>query len=156
MREVEKGHELKVELVERDDVLPLRHSVLRTGQPESSTYFGGDDQPGAAHLGVRDVSGELIGIATIHPAPSRLEGTTPAWRLRGMATAPTARGTGVGGLLLRRALTEAVARGARLIWCHARVPVVGFYENAGLVARGDVFDEPGIGPHQYLSLTLAD
>lgn len=145
-----------VQLVERDDVIALRHAVLRTGQPLSTTHFDGDDLPGATHLGVRDGTGTLVGVATIHPARSALEGTEPAWRIRGMATDPSVRGTGIGGLLLRRALTEAIARGARLVWCHARVPVVGFYEHEGLVARGDEFDEPLIGPHQYLSIELAD
>jgi predicted GNAT family N-acyltransferase len=145
-----------VELIDRDELIPLRHAVLRTGLPRETCFFAGDDLPGATHLGVRDESGELIGVASIHPGRSALEGTEPAWRVRGMATSPETRGTGVGGLVLRRALTEAVARGARLVWCHARVPVVGFYEHHGFVAAGDEFDEPDIGPHRYLSIELAD
>ncbi|MCP5028068.1 MAG: GNAT family N-acetyltransferase [Actinomycetia bacterium] len=150
-----KGPIPAVELVERDEVIPLRHAVLRTGQPRASCHFDGDELAGATHLGIRDGTGTLVGVATIHPARSVLEGIEPAWRIRGMATDPKVRGTGVGGLLLRRALTEALARGARLVWCHARVPAVGFYEHVGLEARGDEFEEPLIGPHRYLSIRLA-
>ena len=37
--------------------------------------------------------------------------------------------------------------GGGLLWCNARLAAVGFYERAGMVTTGDVWEEPVIGPH---------
>jgi predicted GNAT family N-acyltransferase len=45
---------------------------------------------------------------------------------------------------LMRAISTAKKHGARKIYLHAQVAVIGFYESAGFRCVGSVFDEAGI------------
>lgn len=74
------------------------------------------------------------------------------WRVRGMATAPEARGRGLGAQVLHELIGHARGHGATRIWCYARPAARTLYERAGFVAVGEPFDEPGLGPHQRMEL----
>jgi GNAT superfamily N-acetyltransferase len=88
-----------VERATRDEILPVRHSVLRPGLPLETAYYPDDDGPDVFHLAER-ARGAVIACATFFPEP--LDGE-PAWRFRGMATLPEYRNRGVGGRLLEPA-----------------------------------------------------
>jgi predicted GNAT family N-acyltransferase len=135
------------------EVLPLRRAVLRAHQRLEEVAFGGDDAPSSFHAGVRE-QGELVGVATIceegHPVrPARGD-----WRVRGMATVPTARGRGVGGALLAACLDHARAHGGRRVWCTARTPAAALYARAGFLAETAPYELPSIGPHVRMALDL--
>ena len=66
-----------------------------------------------------------------------------------MAVLKSWRRRGVGTTLLQRAVAAARTLGAREIYLHAQVPVIGFYETMGFRPVGLVFDEAGI-PHQKM------
>ena len=68
-----------------------------------------------------------------------------------MAVLKNYRGKGVGRKLLQRAIAKAKQLGARTIYLHAQVPVIGFYEKLGFRSVGPVFDEAGI-PHRKMVL----
>ena len=78
----------------------------------------------------------------------------PGWRVRGMATAPAARGRGLGALVLAALIDHARAQGAELIWCAARPRAVPLYERAGFVPEGEQYDVPDLGPHRRMRLSL--
>jgi len=61
-----------------------------------------------------------------------------------MAVLKSHRRKGVGAKLLERALATAKKFGARKIYLHAQVAVIGFYEKLGFRCVGPVFDEAGI------------
>jgi GNAT superfamily N-acetyltransferase len=68
-----------------------------------------------------------------------------------MATATELQGAGIGAALL--AFAEDYLRknsGARLFWCNARVRAVPFYVKHGWVPASEIFQIPGVGPHQKL------
>jgi predicted GNAT family N-acyltransferase len=69
-----------------------------------------------------------------------------------MAVLKRYRSKGVGKKLLKRAIAIARRRGAKRIYLHAQVPVIGFYESMGFHCVGPVFDEAGI-PHRKMNLT---
>jgi hypothetical protein len=50
-----------------------------------------------------------------------------------------------------------VARRGGVVWCTARTSAAGFYQRAGLVARGASYDVPAIGPRitMYLPVEAA-
>ena len=82
---------LVVRLARLEEILPLRHAVLRPGKPASAAVFDRDDD--AVHIGAWD--GEVVvGCATVFADPWAGADGYPAepaaWRLRGMAVAPTA------------------------------------------------------------------
>ncbi len=72
----------------------------------------------------------------------------PAWQLRGMATAPDSRGTGLGRAVV--AFIESDIRttqSVRLLWCNARVPASRFYLKMGWQVVSEEFEIPTAGPH---------
>ena len=135
--------------VRPDQIYTLRHRVLRAALPPEAARFEHDFHPHAAHFGVIADDNDLIGCVSIHPAD--LDGE-PAWRLRGMAVDPTRQTAGIGRQLL--AAVEAHVRAAaglpKLIWCHARLPAVGFYERCGWTAVSGIYDVPTAGPHRKM------
>jgi predicted GNAT family N-acyltransferase len=68
-----------------------------------------------------------------------------------MAVLKTYRHKGIGQKLLRQAISAARRRGAKELYLHAQVPVIGFYEAEGFRCRGSVFEEAGI-PHRKMIL----
>jgi predicted GNAT family N-acyltransferase len=128
------------------EIVALRHTVLRPGLPPESAAFDGDDAPTTRHYGAF-AAGESVGCLSF----MRSDRGGPAHQLRGMATAASARGTGIGRALLRFADEALVAAtGIRGLWCNARVESVGFYERMGWEVVSDVFDVPGVGPHRVM------
>jgi GNAT superfamily N-acetyltransferase len=75
------------------------------------------------------------------------DGEAGAWRVRGMATAPHARGQGAGAAVLQALLRHASAAGASRVWCNARLPARAFYERAGFRVVSEEFEIPQIGAH---------
>jgi predicted GNAT family N-acyltransferase len=66
-----------------------------------------------------------------------------------MAVLKSFRRKGVGTKLLKRAVSTARTRGAKRIYLHAQVRVVGFYQRMNFRCVGPVFDEAGI-PHRKM------
>ena len=133
---------MQVREVRPADTVELRRQVLRGGRPVA---LPGDAEP-AFHVGVFE-GAELLATGNVRVDPAPWEPAVPAWRLRGMATAPEHRGRGAGALVLDALMAHARAHGGGVLWCNARVPAQRFYERAGLVVRGDPWVDPEIGPH---------
>jgi predicted GNAT family N-acyltransferase len=132
---------VRVEQVDVDVVRPLRAAVLRAGRPWRESVYPQDDLATTVHLAAYDPAGLLVGCSTWFadpwehvPVPAAL-----TWRLRGMASAPEARGTGAGGALLVRGFAVAAAAGADLLWCQARTTARGFYAHYGMREQGGEF-----------------
>jgi predicted GNAT family N-acyltransferase len=68
-----------------------------------------------------------------------------------MAVLKSYRRKGLGKRLLKRAVQKARQSGAKKIYLHAQVAVIGFYENLNFRCVGPVFDEAGI-PHRKMVL----
>ena len=139
------GRTVTVEEVPAGVTYPLRGAVLRPGRP---VQMPGDDDPATFHLVARTAEGQVVGVLRFHPEPCpwRPEARA-AWHLRGMATDPAVRSTGVGRALVAEGLARLAARGADLVWCDARVAASGFYERMGFSAVTEPYDMPPIGPH---------
>jgi predicted GNAT family N-acyltransferase len=141
-----------IQRVSVDVIRPLRRVVLRPGLPIEESAYAEDDLPSTVHLAAYAGDGGVVGCVTVFPEPH--DGVADAWRLRGMATTPEVRGTGVGARLLAAAVDAARAVGASLLWCNAREPAEGFYARHGFVAVGELFDVGVIGPHRLMRLAL--
>ena len=127
-----------------EELIDLRHTVLRAGLPREAAVFPGDEAHSARHYGAF-AGREVLCCATLHA--SEWEGE-PAFQLRGMATSPAARRAGLGRRVLERIEAELPADGAStLLWCNARVPSVAFYRAMGWAVVSEPFDIPTAGPH---------
>jgi GNAT superfamily N-acetyltransferase len=124
----------------------IRLEVLRPGRPASEVAYPGDESALAEHLGAFE-AGRLVAIATFVPEACPGVDGVDAWRLRGMATVPSARGRGLGGQLLTHGVARTLRLGASLIWCHGRTSARTFYERHEFRAVGDEFVTPHTGPH---------
>ena len=124
----------------------IRLEVLRPGRPASEVAYPGDESEFAEHLGAFE-DDKLVSVATFVPEACPSQDGAGAWRLRGMATVPSAQGRGLGGQLLSYGLERALPQGAALIWCYGRTSARAFYERHGFRASGDEFLIPHTGPH---------
>lgn len=132
---------------------PLRLEVLRPGRPAQDAVYPGDDDNTSVHFAA-EAARAVVGIASLY-AQTRPGGPSPAWRLRGMATAPKARGAGVGAALLRACIDHVAAHGGGELWCNARVSASGFYARHGFGVVGERFEIEGIGAHEVMRRTIA-
>lgn len=148
------------------EIFALRWAVLRTGLPRETAVYPEDAQEGTFHVAAYDDAGTVAGCVTFFPEPFPREtafpgetvfpgeAAAPAYRFRGMASAPEARGQGYGAAVLRAGLAEAAVRGARLAWCNGRTSARGFYEHQGFNATGEEFEIAPIGPHHVFVTKL--
>jgi len=125
----------------------LRQTVLRPH--ETVDEVASRESADAFVVGAFD-GDELVAAGLIAP-----DGEPGGWRIRGMATAPPARGQGVGTGVLEALLAHALAAGAQRIWCNARTPARSLYERAGLRVVSEEFELPRIGPHVVMELRTA-
>lgn len=129
-----------VEIVEVDagETHDLRRRVLRDGTASDVVVFDGDDDPTTFHLAA--VSGNrVVAISTWLERPHPDRPGERAFQLRGMATEPDRRGTGLGARLLAAGLDRCAVAGARRVWARARTTAVGFYEQHGFASVGPVY-----------------
>jgi GNAT superfamily N-acetyltransferase len=127
-----------------DEILALRHTVLRPGRPLDTARFAGDDEATTVHVGAFAGAG-LVACASVMRRP--LDGED-ALQLRGMATAPDRAGRGIGTAVLRFVEEDlAPSMGFRLLWCNARTSASGFYAGAGWMLVSSAFEVPDVGPH---------
>jgi GNAT superfamily N-acetyltransferase len=142
-----EGSEIVVRPARWEEIVDLRHAVLRQGLPREEAIFPGDDAATSRHCGAfcADV---VVGCATFHASEWESE---PAWQLRGMATLPEFRGKGVGRAVLEAMEADFEVAGhppaGTLLWCNARTPAVGFYETMGWRVVSERFEIPTAGPH---------
>ena len=127
----------------------VRLPVLRPGLSPETTILDRDDDPGTRHFGAFH-DARLCGVATFFAEPCPLRPRPRGFRLRGMATLQDMQGRGAGRALVAEGVRVAVASGAALMWCNARVSARGFYEKLGFVAVGDEFALPVAGPHYVM------
>lgn len=136
-----------------EEIIDLRHRILRYGLGRSEAIFAGDELPSNFHFGAFDED-EAVGCATFHLNQWENE---PAWQLRGMATGEKVRGTGVGKRLLGFGLAAVYGRSPIMwFWCNARVPAIPFYLRMGWKIASDEFDIVTAGPHRKMTWNIFD
>ena len=102
--------------------------------------FEGDEERDAFHLAAVDPDGTVAAAVTFleRECPGR-PGVHPARQLRGMAVAEDRQGSGLGAAVLAAGLTRCRAEGVAVVWAHARLGSVDWYEAHGLAAEGEVY-----------------
>lgn len=136
------------------EIRPLRHRVLRPGQPFQDTVYAGDDDHTTVHFGAF-AGDRLVGAASLYREDRPGAGEVRhGWRLRGMATDPGARGQGHARDLLAACVDHVASAGGGELWCNARAVAAGFYRRAGFEVVGEEFDVPGVGAHFVMRRTV--
>jgi GNAT superfamily N-acetyltransferase len=144
--------DVRIRLGTAAELIGLRHAILRPGLPRETAIFDDDEHPQTRHVVALLGKDRVVGCATV--IPSTWDGAA-AWQLRAMATAPVVRGTGVGRAVLTYVENLLLAHtDTHLLWCHARVSAVGFYEKLGWRVVSEVLDIPPAGPHVKMTKSL--
>lgn len=131
---------------ELEEIIDLRHVVLRHGLPREEAIFAGDRAATSRHYGAF-LDGRIVGCASLHA--STWDGQ-PAWQLRGMASADSARRMGVGRRLLAFLEDDVTDVAPRPLWCNARIGALDFYKAMGWTIQSELFDIPTAGPHHRM------
>ena len=143
---------MHIKEVSLNEIIPLRHSILRKGKPVSSCYFEEDQHEGTFHLGAFVLS-KLVGIATFIPHYD--EGSKLLhFQLRGMAIEVTHQGKGVGRKIIKYVFPILVAKNGATLWCNARESAFAFYQKMGFEIMGNAFDIPSVGTHYKMQKQL--
>lgn len=138
-----------IRFITAQQTLPLRSQVLRNGLKESECIFDHDLYPSTFHMGYFE-DGQLVSILTcMQENHGKLP--KPAYRLRGMATAPDSRFKGYAGKLLLAAMEHLRDQlHTDYLWFNARAIAFPFYESLGFEFMSDEFEIPEIGPHREM------
>lgn len=138
-----------------DKIIDLRHEILRPGYPRDSAFFDGDDEPSTLHFVAYNAQKPDQPICCASYYLNNWEGT-PAYQLRGMATAKDFQKRGIGKALTSFAedLIEK-EKGINIFWCNARIEAVRFYEGQGWTCSGEEFFMKGVGPHIKMTKGIA-
>jgi len=150
---VSKLDAISIRRATADQIIDLRHAILRAGLPRETAIFPGDDAATSRHYAALAAK-RVVGCATLHLNQLQDE---PAWQLRGMATTPEYRAKGLGTAILMvvedEILNDPLA--TRLLWCNARVPAAGFYTKLGWTIASEQFEVPTAGPHYRMWKRIA-
>lgn len=131
---------------------PVRQRVLRPNQRAEELVYPGDDDKDTFHLGAMSAKNEVVAILSMYFDP-RPDTNEPGWRIRGMASIPESRGTGMGRKLVEHARDRVWESQRLAIWCNARQSAFGFYEKLGFEIVGELFEIDGIGTHAVMVLS---
>jgi predicted GNAT family N-acyltransferase len=130
-KELEKALRIRIRVFVREQGVPAEIEL-------------DDDDKRALHL-LASLGGRAVGTARVVMRGGKA-------KIGRMAVLKSHRRKKVGKKLLTRAITTAKKQGARKIYLHAQVAVIGFYESAGFRCVGPVFDEAGIA-HRKMVLS---
>lgn len=86
-----------------------------------------------------DERGTINGVVRLMPKSAETGHDSLRRQVRQVAVASSARGKGVGRILMRGIEDRAALQGAKLLWLEARSSAYTFYENLGYVRQGDEF-----------------
>lgn len=126
-----------------DRLRPIREEVfiLEQNVPVELEWDGEDED--ALHLLAESQAGECIGTARM----------LADGHIGRVAVLKPWRGRGVGSELMRSMLEAARKRGLKIAFLDAQVNAIGFYEQFGFHAEGEIFMDAGI-PHRHMTLSL--
>ena len=125
---------MKIERIQWEEALPLRHLVLWPNKLPSFCKIPGDES--AHHYGAY-VNGILVSVASIYFE-------SQVARLRKFATLPANQGQGIGTQVISYILSELKEAGIEYLWCDARKSAASFYQKFGMEKQGQEFDKSGI------------
>ncbi len=145
------------QLLSRDEVIPLRHEILRKNQPIESCYYEEDSREGTFHLGIHDDAKKPICIASFYLEHHPQISSAFSIRLRGMATKESEQGKGLGSKVVMKSIEiikdKALGQEA-VLWCNARTSASTFYAKLGFEQIGDEFLIENIGPHYVMAIKI--
>jgi GNAT superfamily N-acetyltransferase len=145
---------IKIKPIEALATYSVRHPVLRTGKPQESCRFEGDDLDTTHHLGLF-VNEQLVGVVTLMRMNHSLFQDQIQFQMRGMAVLPEFQGKGLGAQLVLKAEEYVRNQASTILWFNARESAVLFYKKMKFNTIGVPFEIKEIGRHYVMFKALA-
>ena len=139
---LETRHNIIIQQVDTQQVLPVRQQVLWPDKPMSFCLVDGDEM--ASHYGAF-VADQLVCVASIYFNGNHA-------RLRKFATVEQYQGQGIGTKVIQHVLDSLKNRDVDYFWCDARTTAIGFYRRFGLQTEGEEFRKSNVG---YFKMSLS-
>lgn len=127
-----------------DEILNLRHRILRKGFPIEEVMFEEDKLISTKNYAIFDEKDNVIACLTLMKAEWK---NGLIWRLRAMAVDEEFQGNGLGSELLEFALEDLEkSNNMDSIWLHARTTSQNFYKKFDFEVASEVFNFGNAGP----------
>ena len=147
-----------VKLCKAEDIINVRHKVLRPDRDISSCFFVGDSDLKTLHF-CAHVNDDIIGCVSYyknnHALFNRKFGSNQ-YQLRGMAILDKYQGKGVGNELIKYSEDYLKMNAYQFIWCNARVNSTGFYRKFNFEPIGKSFTIQDVGRHFLMFKNLVN
>lgn len=140
---------LTIKQIKPQEVVAIRHKVLKIGQPVEACYFEGDLDEGTKHFGAF-LNNELVGCATMMLKKTNTYKVYPVYRLTGLSVLQEYQHKHIGKRLLHFAEENISKKGSVMIWCFAREYALPFYKKNGYQMNVPEVIIPNIGSHRIM------
>ena len=137
-----------VKEVKPEDLVQLRHEVLRPNHPIEKAQFPTDHLTDTIHLGYY-VGDELVSVGSFHRETYQNDQGL-GYRVRGLATKFEHRREGYAAAIMDKALEMLKAREVEYIWGNARRSSYPFFEKYSMKYLSKEFEIEGIGLHRVM------
>ena len=135
---------MQIKKIHYKETYPLRHIVLRKGQPFSSCAMAHDELASTLHYGFFQ-DNQLIGVGSCMDESN--EKFPSSKRIRGLAVIGSFRGLGIGSKLLAAIEKDIKNEKKDWAWMNSRASAIKFYLERGYRIEGDSFEIAQIGKH---------
>lgn len=129
---------------------PIRHEILRKGEPIEKCIYPNDNAETTTHFGLYEKN-ILVGVISIFETSNALFSDAKQFQIRGMAVIEKYQKKGYGAALVNEAVAFLKTNEDNYtLWFNARIIAVGFYEKLGFEKIGDAFEIDTIGVHYIM------
>lgn len=136
---------IELKQIQTNDLIPVRHAVLRKGLPVESCHFQEDNLSTTIHFGAF-VDKKIVGCATVIKNRNSNFDTENQYQLRGMAVLDDFQKQGVGEKIFRFC-EQNIPVSNTVLWFNARQNAVPFYQKLNCKTQGNAFMIENIGFH---------
>lgn len=149
-----------IKIVATQEIIQLRHEILRPGKPIETCFFEGDYLPTTKHLAFYE-NEIVIGATSLylinHINLNELATNCIQFQMRGMAISNQHQKKGIGQQLIN--FTEDYLKNTNkdtvFLWFNARETAVPFYEKFQYKKIGNLFEIPDVGSHYMMYKILS-
>ena len=133
------------------ELYPIRHAILRKGEPFEKCIYPNDGANSTFHFGVY-VNGVLAGVVSVFETKNAAFVDELQFQIRGMAVSEQYQKKGYGTALIREVESYLTTNHTHYtLWFNARIIAVGFYEKMGFNKFGELFEIDPIGMHYIMN-----
>lgn len=139
---------IEIKQIQVEELIAVRHAVLRKGKPVESSHFQEDNHIDTLHFAAF-VDKKIVGCATIITNRNSIFEAENQFQLRGMAVLDEFQKHGIGKKIFRFC-EKNIPNTNTVLWFNARQNAVPFYQKQHCKIQGNAFMIQDIGTHYLM------